>query len=67
MSKPKKSSFMIQENEQLVKVLQKFPDQNPNPVLRFSDKGVLQYYNSPSEPIINAWKININDNQIRNF
>ena len=52
---------MIQENEQLVKVLQKFPDQNPNPVLRFSDKGVLQYYNSPSEPIIDAWKININD------
>ena len=52
---------MIQESEQLVKVLQKFPDQNPNPVLRFSDKGVLQYYNSPSEPIIDAWKININD------
>ena len=50
---------MIQENEQLIKVLQKFPDQNPNPVLRFSDEGVLQYYNSPSEPIINAWKKDI--------
>ena len=58
---------MIQNNEQLVKVLQKFPDQNPNPVLRFSDKGVLQYYNSPSEPIIDAWKININDKPNKKF
>ena len=58
---------MIQENEQLIKVLEKFPDQNPNPVLRFSDKGVLQYYNSPSEPIINAWKININDKPNKKF
>ena len=58
---------MIQENEQLVKILQKFPDQNPNPVLRFSDKGVLQYYNSPSEPIIDAWKININDKPNKKF
>ncbi|MBT5748248.1 MAG: adenylate/guanylate cyclase domain-containing protein [Candidatus Marinimicrobia bacterium] len=58
---------MIQENEQLDKVLQKFPDQNPNPVLRFSDKGVLQYYNSPSEPIIDAWKININDKPNKEF
>jgi len=58
---------MIQENEQLIKVLKKFPDQNHNPVLRFSDKGVLQYYNSPSEPIINAWKININDKPNKKF
>ena len=58
---------MIQESEQLVKVLQKFPDQNPNPVLRFSDKGILQYYNSPSEPIIDAWKININDKPNKKF
>lgn len=58
---------MMQENEQLIKILEKFPDQNPNPVLRFSDKGVLQYYNNPSEPIINAWKIKINDKPNKNF
>ena len=57
----------MQENEQLIKILEKFPDQNPNPVLRFSDKGVLQYYNNPSEPIINAWKIKINDKPNKNF
>tara|TARA_B100001250_G_C19790218_1_gene786121 strand:- start:442 stop:2136 length:1695 start_codon:yes stop_codon:yes gene_type:complete len=58
---------MIQENEQLIKVLEKFPDQNPNPVLRFSDEGALQYYNRPSKPIIDAWKININDKPNKNI
>jgi len=55
---------MLKKDSQLIKVLEKFPDQNPNPVLRFSDKGVLLYYNNPSDPIINAWKIKINDKHI---
>jgi len=58
---------MIEKNEQLIKVLEKFPDQNPNPVLRFSNKGVLQYYNNPSETIINAWNIKINDKPNKDF
>ena len=58
---------MPKKDSQLIKVLEKFPNQNPNPVLRFSDKGVLLYYNNPSEPIINAWKIKINDKQHKNF
>jgi len=58
---------MPKKDNQLIKVLEKFPDQNPNPVLRFSDKGILLYYNNPSELIINAWKIKINDKPHKNF
>jgi len=58
---------MPKKDSQLIKVLEKFPNQNPNPVLRFSDKGGLLYYNNPSEPIINAWKIKINDKPHKNF
>ncbi len=58
---------MPKKDSQLIKVLEKFPNQNPNPVLRFSDKGVLLYYNNPSEPIINAWKIKIKDKPHKNF
>ena len=58
---------MPKKDSQLIKVLEKIPDQNPNPVLRFSDKGVLLYYNNPAEPIINAWKIKINDKPHKSF
>ena len=58
---------MLKKDSQLIKVLERFPDQNPNPVLRFSDKGLLLYYNDPSEPIINAWKIKINDKAHKSF
>ena len=58
---------MPEKDSQLIKVLEKIPDQNPNPVLRFSDKGVLLYYNNPAEPIINAWKIKINDKPHKSF
>ena len=58
---------MPKKDNQLIKVLEKFPDQNPNPVLRFSDKGILLYYNNPSELIINAWKIKINDKPHKSF
>ena len=58
---------MLKKDSELIKVLEKFPDQNPNPVLRFSDKGVLLYYNDPSEPIISAWKIKINDKAHKSF
>jgi len=38
-----------------------FPDQNPNPVLRMSDTGVLTYANSSAEPILRAWGIAVDD------
>ena len=46
---------MSQKNNQLIKILEKFPDQNPNPVLRFSEQGVLMYYNESSKNIIDEW------------
>ena len=52
---------MSQKNIELIKVLEKFPDQNPNPVLRFSSKGTLIYYNDSSKVIIDEWKIKVND------
>ncbi len=36
------------------KVVERFPDRNPNPVLRVDGKGVLIYANTASEPIVRA-------------
>ena len=43
------------------KVINKFPDQNPNPVLRVNHKGELSYFNKASDYIIKRWKINLDD------
>ena len=56
---------MSQKNSQLIKVLEKFPDQNPNPVLRFSEQGALMYYNESSNKIVDEWKIKLNKQQIK--
>ena len=48
-------------NTELLKILNKFPDQNPNPVMQFSGDGILLYSNQASEAIIKAWDINIGD------
>lgn len=39
------------------KLLQKFPEQNPNPVLKASYSGELIFANKASQLIINAWNI----------
>ena len=52
---------MSQKNSQLIKVLEKFPDQNPNPVLRFSEQGALIYYNESSKNIVDEWRIKLNE------
>jgi len=39
------------------KLVNKFPDQNPNPVMRFNRKWQLQYFNDASNYIIENWKI----------
>ena len=52
---------MSQKNSQLIKVLEKFPDQNPNPVLRFSEQGALMYYNESSNKIVDEWKIKLDE------
>jgi len=52
---------MSQKNSQLIKILEKFPDQNPNPVLRFSEQGALMYYNESSKNIIDEWEIKLDE------
>ena len=40
--------------ERQVELINRFPDQNPNPVMRMSDDGVLRYANRSSQPILEA-------------
>jgi hypothetical protein len=46
---------MINDDKKLINILKKFPDQNPNPVLRISEKGILEYFNRPSKIIIDHY------------
>ncbi len=43
-------------DEALVKSVAKFPDENPNPVLRVSKEGQLLYANSASIPLLETWR-----------
>ena len=52
---------MKKNNRELLKILEKFPDENPNPVMRFSGDGTLLYSNKGSERIITAWDISVGD------
>ncbi len=42
--------------EERVKDLAKFPDENPNPVLRVTKDGTILYANEASLPLLDAWK-----------
>ena len=53
--------MMKKNNIELLKILEKFPDENPNPVVRFSGDGTLLYSNKGSEQIIKAWDIYVGD------
>jgi PAS domain S-box-containing protein len=35
--------------------LSKFPDENPNPILRLSQAGTILYHNKASAPLLNLW------------
>jgi class 3 adenylate cyclase len=43
------------------KVVERFPNRNPNPVMRMSPDGVLIYANSASEPIVRSLGIGVGD------
>jgi class 3 adenylate cyclase len=43
------------------KVIDKFPDRNPNPVLRMTSEGTLGYANAASAPITEALSIQLGD------
>ena len=52
---------MNKNNKNLDNLYKKFPDQNPNPILRLSVDGILEYYNQPSKPIINYFSLKMNE------
>jgi len=41
--------------------LAKFPDENPNPVLRISREGVILYSNKASAPLLKAWQYQVGE------
>ena len=51
---------MSDSDKNLIDILKKFPDQNPNPVIRVSGDGILEYYNHPSKSIIEFYNLKIN-------
>ena len=51
---------MSDRDKNLIDILKKFPDQNPNPVIRVSGNGILEYYNHPSESIIKFYGLKKN-------
>ena len=50
---------MSKHNKHLFNSLKKFPDQNPNPVIRLSIDGILEYFNNPSKDIINYYNFKL--------
>jgi PAS domain S-box-containing protein len=42
--------------EEEIEKLARFPSENPNPVLRISDGGVVLYSNEASKPLLEAWQ-----------
>ena len=50
---------MSKHNKHLINLLKKFPDQNPNPVIRLSKDGILEYFNNPSKDIINYYNFKL--------
>jgi class 3 adenylate cyclase len=47
--------------EREIQAINRFPDRNPNPVLRFTLEGTLTYANAVSEPIVSALEITVGD------
>ena len=39
-----------------IQSLARFPDENPNPILRIAGDGVILYANQSSQPLLQAWK-----------
>ena len=52
---------MNDTDKNLIDILKKFPDQNPNPVIRVSGDGILEYYNQPSELIIEFYNLRVSE------
>ena len=47
--------------EERIRSIAKFPDENPNPIFRFSREGVILYVNKSSADILDKWGASIGD------
>ena len=43
------------------KVIDKFPDSNPNPVMRVSYQGLLGYFNNASSKLVDALNLKVSE------
>ncbi len=48
--------------EEEIKSLSKFPNENPNPILRFSKKGKILYVSRSSTPLLTKWGKSVGEN-----
>ena len=52
----------MQNNDlKLIKILKKFPDKNPNPVIQISVEGTLKYFNDSSKNIVDFYGLKLNE------
>jgi class 3 adenylate cyclase len=47
--------------ERQVQQINRFPDQNPNPVMRMADDGTLMYANASSAPLRERWGVSVGE------
>ena len=50
----------MKNDADLINILKKFPDKNPNPVIQISELSILEYYNKPSNEIIEFYSFKVN-------
>ena len=51
---------MNNDAKNLINILKKFPDKNPNPVIQISNLSILEYFNNPSKQIIEFYGFKVN-------
>jgi len=47
-----------QQDEEKILNLSRFPDENPDPVLRIAEDGLVLYANRNSQPLLEYWRLN---------
>ncbi len=56
-----------QVEEERIRSLARFPDENPHPVLRISKEGKIIYANEPSRAMLNMWGKSVGENVPTNW
>ena len=51
---------MQNKDIEIIKILKKFPNKNPNPVIQISFDGILKYFNDSSKDIVDFYNLKLN-------